>query len=197
MRALHFPAAMILGLAAASAGWAQTCALAEVIKPGDCFRYGIDMKLAGEMRFQKEAGAVPVKLNASASHAFPERILAADGAMVQKVARIYETAKLTIERGNERSSSTLRPSRKLIVAQHHKDQALSYSPAGALYRNEVDLVSGHFDTLMLVSILPGKAIRAGETWKIPSAVAQSLCGLEGLTENKLEGKLTRVGQDEA
>src|SRR5262249_35828408 len=160
-----------------------------------CFRYDIEMKLSGEMRFRKDTGAVPAKLAASASHAFPERVLLASGGVVTKSARLYETARVSITRGTDTSTCELRPSRRLIVAQRDKDQPLAYSPAGALYRNELELVSGHFDTLTLAGLLPGKAVKKGETWKVPNLVAQALCGLEGMTENKLEGRLESGGGD--
>jgi hypothetical protein len=186
---------VLLGLTVSSVGWTQTCSLVEIVKQGDCFRYGIEMKLQGEMRFRKESGTVPVKLSASASHVFSERVLVVSGTLIQKSARIYETARLTIERGGDRSGCQLRAARKLIVAQRHKEQSMAYSPAGALYRNELELVSGHFDTLTIAGMLPGKPHKVGETWKIPNVVAQALCALEGMSENKLEAKLEKVSGD--
>lgn len=192
MRAWQVPAAMLVVLSCVSVGYGQTCMLAEVVEPGQCFRYSIDMQLNGEMRFQKEGGDVPIKLSAHAKHLFAERVLSATANLIQKSARVYETAKLEVQRGTDKSTSELRPSRKLMVAQRPKDQPMTFSPAGALYRHELDLVQGHFDTLSMGGILPGKAIKAGETWKLPNLVAQSLCGLEGMTENKLEGKLEKI-----
>ena len=128
MRAWLVPAAVLLGLSPAAP--AQTCNLVDVVQPGDCFRYGVEMKLTGEMRFQRDAGPVPVKLTASASHAYPERVLDASGGLVRKAARVYEAARLTVERGADRTTTTLRPARKLIVAQRPKDQQMAYSPTG-------------------------------------------------------------------
>lgn len=193
MRAWLVPVAVLLGLSPAAP--AQTCNLVDVVQQGDCFRYGIEMKLQGEMRFQKESGPVPVKLSASASHAYPERVLAASGGLVQKSARVYEAARLTVERGADKTTTTLRPARKLIVAQRPKDQHTAYSPTGALYRPELELVSGHFDTLTLAGLLPGKPVKPGDTWKVPNLVAEALCGFEGMTENKLEGKLVKSDGD--
>ncbi len=185
-------------LAAVPAAQAQTCTLAETVQPGDCFRYGLDMKLTGQMRFAGDNGkSVPVPLSARASHSFPERILAAAGNQVQKCARVYESASAVIERGRDRSENSLRPTRKLIVAQRHRGEQLVYSPAGALTRGELELVSEHFDTLLLAGLLPGKLVKVGETWKLGGAVVQSLCSLEGMTEHALVGKLEEVGAREA
>jgi len=186
---------LIVGLllAAVSSGRAQTCTLAETLKPGDCFRYGIEMKLTGEMRYVGEdAKLVPVKMSAQGKHAFPERVLTVAGGVIQKSARVYDRAVATIQRGRDQSENGLRPSRKLIVAQRHKDQHLVYSPAGALTRSELEVVSEHFDTLLLTGVLPGKAVKVGDTWKLSSAAAAALCSIEGMTGHKLTGKLDRV-----
>jgi hypothetical protein len=180
-------------LAAAVAGRAQTYILAEPVKAGDCFRVQLEMKLAGEMRIQKESQLKSIKLEASASHDYPERVLALGaGNAVEKAARVYETAKAVIGVGGDRAERALRPERRLLVAQRWKDQLLVYSPAGALYRDELELTSQHFDTLALTGVLPGKPVAVGDTWKLPSAVVQALCLFEGLTEQAVTGKLESV-----
>jgi hypothetical protein len=189
--------ALLVALAAATAGRGQTCTLAEAIKPGDCFRYGIDMSLSGEMRFGKDGRTAKVALSAKARHDFAERVLAAGGAAVTRTARVYEKATVTIERGRDKATTTLRPERKLMVAQRPKDELLVYSPAGALTRGELELVGGHFDTLSAGGLLPGKAVKVGDTWKPDGAAVQALCALEGLTESKLTAKLEGVKGDEA
>jgi hypothetical protein len=184
-------------LLAASQGRGQTCSLAEVVKAGDCFHCTIDMQLEGEMRFRQDGKTVPVKLAATAHHAYPERVLAAGGSLVLKSARLYEAAGASIRRGPSKTDSTLRKGRTFIVAQRHKDQYLVYSPAGALYRGELELLADHFDTLDVAGVLPGKAVGVGESWKLANAVTQALCSLEGMTENKLEGRLEKASAAEA
>src|SRR5262245_15856388 len=109
MTACRIAGALLVALTAATTGRGQTCTLAETIKPGDCFRYGIDMSLQGEMRFRKAQGEHKVSLSAKARHDFPERVLAASGDAVQRTARIYEKATVTIERGKDKAATTLRP----------------------------------------------------------------------------------------
>lgn len=129
MDAGRFLATMGLLLAATPTGWAQTCTLAEKMQAGDCFKIQIDMKLSGEMRIRKDDKTVPLKLEASARHEYPERILVVGEGVVQKSARAYETAKATISVGDDRVERKLRPDRRLFVAQRYKDQGLVYSPA--------------------------------------------------------------------
>jgi hypothetical protein len=180
-------------LALAAAGRAETYELAENVQPGDCFQVQIDMKLAGELRVRKRGETVPLKLSASGTHAFPERVLAVgkDG-LVEKAARVYETAKAVVSVEGVANEKTLRTGRRLIVAQRAKDEALVYSPAGPLTRDELELTSDHFDTLALTGLLPGKAVAVGDTWKTSNAVALALCNFEGLAEQTLTGKLEEV-----
>jgi hypothetical protein len=192
-------AAALVLLAAGTAARGQTYPLAESVKEGDCFRYQLQMKLSGEMKVHKEGKVVAVPLSAAATHAFAERALVVSPAgLVEKSARAYEYARASITAGGEKSERTLREARNLVVAQRHKDRLLVYCPAGPLTRPELELTGEHFDTLFLTGVLPGRPVKVGETWKLSNAVVQALCHFaEGLTEQKLTGKLDRVEGDTA
>jgi hypothetical protein len=64
-------------------------------------------------------------------------------------------------------------------------------------RPELEVVSEHFDVLAVHELLPGKAVKAGETWALAGGVAQALTGLVGVTKHDLTGKLQKVAGDEA
>lgn len=198
MSASKMPFVVVILLSIGQVAWSQTYELSETAKAGESFRHSLDMKLAGEMRFLEEsAKTVTVKLTASATHAFDERILVAEEGQVRKTARSYQTARVIIERGTDKSDNALRPARKLIVAQRHKGVHLVYSPAGAMTRPELEVVSQHFDVLSVHELLPGKAVKVGETWKLGGGVAQALSGMEGMTKHELTGKLEKVEGDVA
>jgi hypothetical protein len=184
---------IVVALTVGRAAWAQTYTLSETAQTGDCFRIHIDMTLAGEMRVTKEGQPLSLKLEATATHEFPERFLqvASDG-MPEKVARVYEKAKAVITVNKEPSDRSLRAERRLFVAQRNKDRPMVYSPTGPLTREELELTSEHFDTLALPGLLPGRGVAVGETWKVPNAVAQALCSFEGLVEQDLICKLEEV-----
>jgi hypothetical protein len=185
--------AVAVVLAAAPSGFAQTYALAEMARAGDCFHVQTEMTLKGEIRIQREGGPGSLPLQAAGSHAFDERVLAVGSSgLPEKSARRYETAKVDIRVANEHSERTLRPERALLVAQRSKDQLLVYSPAGGLRRTELELTAEAFDTLYLPGVLAGKEVAVGDSWKLSNAVAQALCGFEGLTEQTLTGKLESV-----
>jgi hypothetical protein len=181
-------------LAGASTVRAQdTYLLAEEIKPGDCFRIEINLDVDGELRVSREGRPVPLKLAATARHAYPERVLhIGKTGLIEKTARVYETARAEIKVMDSRSQRALRTERRLVVAQYFKDQRLAYCPAGPLTREEVELIEGHFDSLCLTGLLPGKEVKVGETWKVLSPVVQGLCHFEGLSEQDLVCKLEKV-----
>ncbi|MBI1918240.1 MAG: hypothetical protein HYS12_26405 [Planctomycetes bacterium] len=182
-----------VALLAAVPAQAKDYTLAEASKPGDCFRIQLTMKLAGQMRFQRDGKMVPVELSAAAAHEFSERALAlGKSGTIEKVARFYEKAGATITVGKDRTQRALRPERRLVVAQRCKEVPLLYCPVGPLFRQELELTSEHFDTLHLSGLLPGKAVRIGTTWKVSNAVAQALCNFEGLAEHDLTCKLEQV-----
>jgi len=178
----RIPGSVVVALVVARAGWAETYPLAETVQAADHFQVHLDMTVAGEIRANKDGKPNPLKLTATVTHEFPERVLTVSPKGVpEKVARYYETAKAVISLGGDRSERALRPERRLLVAQRHQDDSLVYCPAGTLTREELELTTEHFDTLALTGLLPGKAVAVGESWPVANATAQALCHFEGLT----------------
>jgi hypothetical protein len=184
---------LALILSAAAPLPAQTYPLIETPQVGDCFRVHLDMKLNGEMRITREEQKVPIVHFATATHDYLERVLLlGPNGWPSKNARHYEKATISISAGSDKSERTLRPERHLIVAQQGKEQFLCYCPEGPLTRPELELVSEHLDTMALPSLLPGKAVTVGETWKLSNPVVQAMCAFEGLMKQELTGKLEAV-----
>jgi hypothetical protein len=188
--------AMFVSLAAGAVS-AQTVALTEEIKAGDCFRIRLEMKLTGEMRVNQNGKQTSLTESASATHEFDERAVFVDktGNMV-KSARRYSTAKADIVIGRDRSERTLHADRGITAAQHVKDQCVVFCPTAALTHEELEALD-HFDTLAVPGLLPGKTVKVDEIWKIPSPVVQALCRFEGLTEHTLQGKLIHLSEETA
>src|SRR5262245_39383099 len=135
---------------------AKPIVLGEKLAADDCFRVQLRMNLTGTITFRKDGKQQTIPLEASAHHAFVERLLSvAKSGSAEKTARVYETAEATIKPGQHVSQRSLRPDRNLLIAQWQNDDLTVYSPAGALLRDELDLCSEHFDTLHLTGLLPG------------------------------------------
>jgi hypothetical protein len=187
----------IFGLLVVGAASAQTVSLTEDTKAGDCFRVRLEMKLTGEMRVYQNGKQTSLSESAGAAHEFTERILYVDmTGGPEKSARDYSVAKATITIGRDRSERTLHKDRGIVVAQHVKNQNVSYCPTTPLTHEELEALD-HFDTAAVPLLLPGKTVKLEETWKIPSAAVQALCRFDGLTEHTLQGKLVELTEDAA
>src|SRR6516225_1210502 len=98
----HLIGGVLLALIVAATGHAQSYTLTEPGQAGNCLHYKIDLMLAGEMRIMQNGKTVPIKLEASASHEFSERILVPGSAgLVRKAARYYEKAQASISAAGE------------------------------------------------------------------------------------------------
>jgi hypothetical protein len=184
---------LVMLLAVATVATAETYPLTETVKVGDCFRVRLEMNLNGDIKVSRDDKPASLALTAKATHEFPERVLAVGArGLVEKSARVYETASATIKVDKGTESKSLRKERQLIVAQRWKDQPLTYSPNGALTREELELVGDHFDTLCLTGLLPGKEVAVGDSWKVDNSAVQALCHFDGLTEQGLTCKLEEV-----
>src|SRR5437763_556300 len=94
--------------ATASTAPCQTYLLNETVQAGDCFHLARDMKLAGEIHVCKGDAPANLKVTAAGSHEYPERVLSVAAGLVQKTARLYETAKAVITVNCEATERTLR-----------------------------------------------------------------------------------------
>jgi hypothetical protein len=171
--------------------------LNEVPQAGDCLRVQIEMSLSGEMRVTREGKPVPISLVSKAKHDFCERALIVTAAgFVEKSARLYDSVQASIGIGRSLSEKTLRPERRLMVAQRHLEQPLVYSPAGPLTLDELNALE-HFDTLNLTGLLSGKEVAVGDSWKVGNTTVQALCDFEGLSDQNLTGTLAGIDDNVA
>ena len=164
--------------------------LTETPQPGDCSRYAVELAVSGHLILTQDGGKQQVRLEARGKHVFTERTLAVADGLPAKSARHYDEATATAAVGPDKFDRTLANDRKLIVAQRSAEGLFSYSPAGPLTRDELDLVTEHFSPQCLAGLLPGKEVNLGATWAVTNAAAQSACLFDGLIKNGLTGKLT-------
>jgi hypothetical protein len=190
MRGFYVTAA-IVAITAGSA-WSQTIQLTETSHEGDCFRVTTETNLNGNLKVMRDGKQTLVKVSAKNEHQFLERTLAIEKGLVQRSARYYSAAASRATIGESKLERFLSGDRKLIVAQRTGDSLLCYSPAGPLTQQEVEVTSEHFDTLHLAGVLPSKEIKLGDSWKLDSEVAQSLCLFDGLISHELMAKLKQA-----
>lgn len=193
---LRRAATLFLLIASAPLARAQVT-LAEAPAAGECFRYALELELAGRMTIAQEAEKQTVRLEAKARHAFTERTLAVAGGLPARSARHYEDAVASAVVDIEKVGRSLPEDRRLVVAVRGSEGMLCFSPAGPLTRDELDLVTEHFNPQCLAGLLPGKAVNVGDTWAVGPAAAQAACAFDGLVKNALTGKLTAAADGQA
>ncbi len=182
-------------LLVASMAGAQSYELVETARRGDCHRFELSLNLKGELRVNREGKTVSIPLTAGASHRFSERILeSGPSGMPTKVARYYDSAQAEVRVDGQPVTRQIRDDRRLIVAQRVKDQFLTYSPAGPMTRDELEVVSQHFETLSITGLLPQRSCVVGESWKIGNDIIQALAQFEALISNEITAKLERVAE---
>ena len=171
--------------------------LAEAPTVGECVKYTVELDLVGKLILMQEGAKEELRLEAKARHIFAERTLAVEGGLPVRSARHYDEAVASAVVGGEKADRTLAVDRKLIVALWKSDGLLCFSPAGALTRDDLDLVTEHFTPQCLAGLLPGKTVNIGDTWPISPTAAQMACLFDGLIKHNLTGKLTAVANGQA
>jgi hypothetical protein len=167
--------------------------MTEAVKPGDYFRYEITLAVEGRLKVERGGRVEAIPLKARAAHTFKERTEAVDDrGGVSRVVRYYQSAASEAEAGPDRTRRELSADRRLIVAHRTPEGSRHFSPDGPLYREELELVAEHFDTLCIPALLPGQELMPGETWQISPDAAQHACLFEGLVKTELTGKLIDV-----
>jgi hypothetical protein len=140
----------------------------------------------------QDSGKEEIRLEARARHRLAERTLSVADGLPGRTARHYSEAGASSSAGGDRSDRTLPEDRRLVVATSGAEGLLCYSPGGPLTRDELDLVTEHFDPRCLPGLLPGKAMAIGGTWTVGDAAAHAASLLDSLIRLDLSGKLTGV-----
>lgn len=187
---------LLTGLATATA--ADKISLRAPVQLNDQWRVTMQMQLTGTLQVRNGEQTVNLTLAAQAQHQLTERVMRVNvEAQPTGLARFYEQADAKIDMQGINSQRRLRPDRRLIMAYQHGDSTVTYAPAGALAREELELVGEHFNLLAVHGILPAQDVAVGETWEIPLPAAQGLTNLDGVTQKQLLGKLESVNGDTA
>lgn len=190
-------AATVVALLALSPAARAQVTLAEAPASGDCFRYLVELDLVGKMLFTQDGEKQALRLEAKARHAFAERTLTVVEGLPARSARHYEEAGSSVLVDIEKTNRSLPGNRALVVTARGSDGLTCYSLGGPLTREELDLVSEHFNPQCVAGLLPGKAVKVGDTWAVPAPAAQAACLFDGLIKSALTGRLTAVADGKA
>jgi len=158
-------------------------------------RVELTMELAGKVTVRQDK-AVSFKQTAQGRHEFVERVLEAKDGLGLKAARFYQSAEATIKVEDEVMQRKLDPRHALtlVVRKRADEKSQAISGKGNFTREALDLTE-HFDTLAVTGLVPGKEVKAGETWSVTKPVAQALGSFDALIKHELTCKLKEVKGD--
>jgi hypothetical protein len=162
----------------------------------------------------------PLTVEIDTRFIFDERIVESAGTGMVGAARVgqVDTAAYPAERGRPlravrhvieaglavngevRLTSTLiRPQVRLLVAERRERDGpvVVISPAGPLTWNELELVQGLGDPLILPDLLPERPVAVGEHWRVRNSGAQALSEYDVVTSNTLDASLESADTDTA
>src|SRR6185312_4072459 len=188
----HRGSFVLILVAALGAPAAAQVNLAETRQPGDLARYQIELSVHGKLFVSQDGKPQDVPLTAKAKHHFVEKTLTVADGLSARSLRLFDEASASALVGSDKDDHRLPADRKLFVAARTADGLFCFAPAGAVTREELDLVSEHFDPHCLPGLLPGKAVNVGDMWAIGNAAAQAAGLFDSLIKNSLTGKLIEV-----
>jgi hypothetical protein len=171
---------------------AQPVNLTEKVAVGDGAKYTVELELKGHLIVVQEGVKQPIRVEAKARHIFAERVLAVSDGLARTSARLYGYVVASATVAGEKADRKLPDDRHLVIARRNPDGLLCFAPDGPLTRDELSLVTEHFNPQCLPGLLPGKVVNVGDTWTLSDNVVQAACLFDGVIKNSLTGKLTAV-----
>jgi hypothetical protein len=179
-------------IALVSQALAQPVTLAEKSQPGDVAKFTLELDLKGNLLVLQDKEKQPIPIAAKARHIFDDRVIAVTDGLPVISARHYGEAVASVVIVSEKNDRSLPADRKLIVVKRNPDSLRCFAPAGPLTRNDLDLITEHFNPQCLPGLLPGKAVNIGDTWQLSENAAQAACLFDVVVKSQLTGKLLTV-----
>jgi hypothetical protein len=158
----------------------------------------VELNVSGKL-FPSPGPDKALKLAVEARFGYSERRLSATGRDAESLrgVRYYDEAQANIQAGEQFSSSLLRGTQRLIVAQGQLEGLDLFSPAGPLTYTELELLHVPADSLAVLGLLPESEVELDETWKAPDWSLPLLTGVDAIEKGKVNCKLTSVTENVA
>jgi hypothetical protein len=186
------PAAVLVAAFLAPPALAQSVGLAETVAAGDLARCSVELDLKGNLIVADGGRKEHLRLEAKARHVFAERTLAVADGLPASTARHYLDAVASVVVAVDKVDRRLPADRRLVIARRTPGGLFCFAPAGPLTRDELDLVTEHFNPQCLPGLLPNKEVKVGDTWPVGDAAAAAACLFDAVIKTNLTGKLTAV-----
>ncbi|MHB1034485.1 MAG: hypothetical protein ACYC35_07610 [Pirellulales bacterium] len=183
------------GVAADTAPGAKTYTLRSGLKPGDVARVKAMLEVGGNLNLVENEKPRTLPMNVVGRMSYEERIVQSPGKSQDRLRsiRYYDQAEAAIEVDKVGRNPRLRNARRLVGVEIQGGAATLFSPAGALSRDELDLIgSVHGNSLLLEALLPNEPVSQGKTWKTSDQNLAVLLDLEAVSQNDVQSVLSEV-----
>ncbi|WP_254514020.1 hypothetical protein [Anatilimnocola floriformis] len=161
-------------------------------------RVKVAVEVSGQMKMNptgREVKFLPMSVTADQlflQRRLPETKPAGKDSAATRLVRHYETAETKFNLKNTEFSEKLRDERRLVVLQAESDEGIYFSPEGPLLREELELIDVPGTGVLPESLLPGKALKVGETWPVPDAAVVRLLSLDAVHKHDVVGKFDEL-----
>ena len=169
--------------------------LRERFDPGHEYHVTTRVDLRGELTIpvDKDKPAELVKMTGRGSIDYGERVLTLEGnAAAKKTIRQYKSIDFRRQTGDRLQEISLRPEVKRIVVMKRPGAKVSFSPDGPLLWGEIDMLRTDVFVPWLSGLLPDRATKPGETWRVSDEAVAELTDMDKIERGGLTGKFEAV-----
>jgi len=177
---------------------AQSLTAAELTEPASdkrTFSVRSRLQVAGTIQTATPGGkSIGLKMNVDAKLSYLERRLPSGGKEAESLRsmRKYDIAEAAIDIGGRKTTNRLSTARSLIVAEGQRPGVRTWSPAGPMTYDHLELLRTPGDSLALMGLLPTGEVTSTSSWAPPDWVISMLAGVEAVTKSELKCRMTRL-----
>lgn len=165
--------------------------LSERFAPGYEYRVNTRVDLKGDLSIpvEKDKPAQQVKMTGRSVIDYDERVLPADSKTGDpKTVRQYRGIEFRRLTGDKPQEISLRPEVKRLVVMKRPTAKVAFSPDGPLTWGEIDMLRTDLFVPTLAGLLPNRAVKPGESWRVADAAVAELTDMDKIERGGLTGK---------
>lgn len=169
--------------------------LSERFTRGVEYRVTTRVDLKGELAIPAEKDKPPqlARMTGHSSIDYDERVLSADPqTSEQKSIRQYRKIDFERQVADKQQAISLRPEVKRLVVIKRERNKLIFSPDGALTWGEIDTLRTDIFVPALAGMLPDRAVKPGESWRVGAAAVAELTDMEKVERGELVAKFETI-----
>jgi hypothetical protein len=172
---------------------AETFNLEPAVPADSLTHVEIVLQVGGDALLISEGKKTSLPMSVIANVTYDESLLSSGtSAGRARALRYYDTANVAIKIATGGQKPSLRPDRRLIVASRDGAAVRLVSPAGALARDELDLIELPGSSLIIDDLLPTGPVAIGDTWTHSADLLAALLGLDATSDVEVTSRLEQV-----